>query len=297
MKIVIAGASGFVGAALVPALSGRGEVIALTRGEKGVAGARTVRWNPSAPGAWQDEVASSDVIINLAGASIGAGRWTSERKAQLVSSRLESTAAIVDVLAKNSRADRTLINASAVGYYGSRGDEVLTEESSGGSDFLADLCKRWEAAAMKAEGSARVVIPRLGVVLGPGGGALPQMLLPFRLFAGGPIGSGAQWMSWIDRRDLTSIILWFIDLNNARGVYNASSPEPVTNREFAKTAGSVLSRPSFFPVPAVALRLGLGEMADALLLASQRAAPRRLVEDGFEFRHAALEQTLQSSVG
>ncbi|HVT03502.1 MAG TPA: TIGR01777 family oxidoreductase [Thermoanaerobaculia bacterium] len=296
MKTVIAGASGFVGQALVPALSGRGEVVALSRGDTDVPGARTVRWDPSVSGVWQDEVASSDVVINLAGASIGAGRWTPKRKAKLVSSRLDSTAAIVDVLKKNIRSDRTLINASAVGYYGSRGDEVLTEKSAAGNDFLADLCKRWEAAALAAEGSARVVISRLGVVLGPGGGALPQMLLPFKFFVGGPIGRGNQWMSWIDRRDLTAIVLWLLDHKSARGVYNAASPEPVTNRAFAKTAGSVMSRPSIFPAPPLALRLGLGEMADALLLSSQRAVPHRLLEGGFEFRHAELDQTLAFSV-
>jgi len=296
LKIIIAGASGFVGQGLIPELSLRGEVVALSRGEAQIAGVRTVRWSPSSQGAWQDELGSADVVINLAGASIGAGRWTAERKASLVSSRIDSTEAIVGVLNKSPRSDRLLINASAVGYYGSRGSEELTEESGPGSDFLADLCKRWEAAARAAESAARVVITRLGVVLGPDGGALPQMLLPFKLFAGGPIGKGQQWMSWIDRRDVTAIFLWVIDHEQAGGVYNASSPEPVTNREFATTAGSVLSRPSFFPAPPLALRLGLGEMADALLLASQRVIPRRLTAEGFVFGHAGLRDTLESSV-
>jgi len=267
MRIAISGGTGFIGSAVVQRLRERGdEVIVLRRGE----------------------VQIGDVNINLAGENIGK-RWTRERKRRIVESRVDTTNAIVDAR------PRVLINASAVGFYGPRGDEILDESSEGGAGFLAEVTRAWEATAHRADDFARVVIFRFGVVLGAGGGALKQMMLPFRFGAGGPIGSGRQWMSWIDRQDVVRAIEWAIDNPNVRGVYNITSPEPLRNRDFAHALGRVMHRPSIMPAPGFALRIALGEMADEMLLTGQRVVPARALREGFAFRYPTLESSLAAN--
>lgn len=291
MKIVIAGGTGFIGEPLVRRLAARGDdVTVLTRNPAKVEIGRGVQWDARTQGAWSVEAASADVVINLAGENI-AGRWTEEKKKRAVDSRLNATHAIVEALQREPSRTRTLINASAVGIYGNRGDETLDEHSSRGSGFLADLVGRWEAAAREAEPLARLVIVRFGVVLAPDGGALKQMLLPFKLGVGGPLGNGRQWMPWIDREDVLRILEWAISNEHARGVYNATAPDPVRNRELARQLGRALHRPAFLPAPAFALRLLFGQMADEALLASQRALPVRLASDGFAFERKTLGES------
>jgi uncharacterized protein (TIGR01777 family) len=293
MRILVAGGSGFIGTALVQRLSLSHSVTLLSRGpSRSGSGPAVVSWSDPR---WRDEVGAADVVVNLAGENIGSGRWTAAKKERLVSSRVSTTERIVEVLAATPARSRTLINASAVGFYGSRGDEVLTEASAGGDDFLARLCRNWERAASAATGTARVVIFRFGVVLGPGG-SLEKMALPFRLFAGGPMGSGRQWISWIDRDDLEGLIEWAIGDQTATGTYNATSPNPVTNADLARELGRVLRRPSLLPAPRVALRLVLGEMADALLLASQRALPERVVKAGYTFQRPSVGASLEAAL-
>jgi len=298
VKIVIAGGSGFVGQPLVEALLARGDDVAvLTRNASHVRLGRPLEWDGQTRGAWSDAVASADAIVNLAGENIGEGRWTAERKRRLVSSRIEATNAIVEALRRAPSRARVLVNASAVGFYGNRGDEVLDESSPRGDGFLADLVEQWESAARGAEGMARLVVLRFGVVLDRSGGALKKMMLPFRFGAGGPIGSGAQWMSWIDREDVVRIIVWAIDHDRVRGVYNATSPQPVRNRDFTRSLGSAMHRPAFMPVPALALRVMFGQMAEEVLLGGQRVVPRRAAAEGFVFARPALDAALARELG
>lgn len=293
MRVVIAGGSGFLGEALARHLGTRAEVSILTRGTSRVRVGSPVVWDPRTRGPWCEIVAASDVVINLAGENIGAGRWTRSRKESLVTSRLVPARALAAVFREHPRAGRVFISASATGYYGARGDEIIDEEAAPGDGFLAHLAVEWEAAAREAEGAARLVIPRIGVVLAPHGGALAKMILPFRLFAGGPMGTGRQWMSWIHLDDVVALVSWFIDTPHAGGVYNATAPEPVRNREFARALGRALSRPAVIPIPAIAIRLALGEMADALLLSGQRVVPRRAMAEGFAFRASGIADALR----
>jgi uncharacterized protein (TIGR01777 family) len=285
LRIVVAGGTGFLGSAIVERLAHDHSVEILSRDPECIAKG-ALRW-ADAP----EAIASADVVVNLAGESIGSGRWTDAKKRKLTGSRVDSTKAIVAALASAPAGSRVLINASAVGFYGSRGDEVLTEDSSGGEDFLARLCREWEDAALEAGAVARVVVFRFGVVFGPGG-ALDRMILPFRLFAGGPLGSGRQWISWIDRQDVVGLISWAIATPAVRGIYNATSPGPVTSRELSREIGTILHRPSFLPTPAPVLRLALGEMADGLLLASQRAVPSKVLSQGYRFEFPSLSSSL-----
>lgn len=294
MKIVVAGGSGFIGSALVARLVRRGDDVAvLSRDPSRVRNGRGVQWSPGSDGAWQQEVASADVVVNLAGENIGGARWSEERKRTLVASRIEPTRAIVAALARGAGKKPVLINASAVGFYGDAGDTELSESSPQGRGFLADLAKRWEEEARSATCVARVALLRIGVVLAPDGGALEKMLLPFKLFAGGRFGSGKQWMSWIDRDDLLRMFEWAIDEPRVAGTYNATAPFPVRNSEFATTLAKVLARPALLPAPAFALRAALGEMAEPLLLDSQRALPVRAGREGFVFAWPHLEESLR----
>jgi len=294
MKIVVAGGTGFIGEALVRRLAERGEdVTVLTRNpRKG-----GLQWDGRSQGPWSDDVAQADVVINLAGENISEGRWTAARKRRLLDSRLHATHAIVEALRREPSRPRTLINASAVGLYGNRGDELLDESSPRGDGFLAELVERWETAARFAEPFARLVLIRFGVVLAAEGGALKKLLLPFKLGVGGPIGSGKQWMSWIDREDALRLIEWTIDNPQARGVYNATSPEPLRNRDFSRALARALHRPALVPTPPFALRALFGEMADEALLASQRAVPRRAMDEGFRFERSTLAESLARQLG
>jgi uncharacterized protein len=290
MKIIVAGGTGFIGEPLVRRLLAPGnDVAVLTRNPAKVRAGRPLSWEQAG------EAASADVVINLAGENVGGGRWTEARKKRIIESRVDATSALVEAV--NSRPDprRTFINASAVGYYGLRGDETLDETAPPGEGFLAEVVKRWEELARRAEGAARVVILRFGVVLGPGG-ALGKMLLPFKLGLGGPIGSGRQWMSWVDRDDVLRMIDWAIERESASGIYNVTAPTPVTNREFTRALGRALHRPAFMPMPAFALRIALGEMADEILLGGQRVVPARAAAEGFSFAYPELDAAMRHAV-
>ncbi|MDQ3279874.1 MAG: TIGR01777 family oxidoreductase [Acidobacteriota bacterium] len=293
MKIVVAGGSGFIGEPLVARLVSRGnDVAVLTRNRAHVRTGRAVEWEGRNQGAWSEEVASADAIVNLAGENIAGGRWTEQRKRRLLESRLNATRAIVEALRRAPAKPRVLANASAIGIYGDRGEETVDETSARGAGFLADLTEQWEAAAREAEPFARVVLLRFGIVLAASGGALQKMILPFKLGAGGPIGSGEQWMSWVAREDALRIIDWTMTNDRARGVYNVTAPEPVRNRDFARALGRALSRPAILPTPAFALKIAFGQMADDALLAGQRVLPRRALADGFRFEVSGLDEAL-----
>jgi len=293
MRITVAGGTGFLGEPLVRRLTARGDdVVVLSRNPAKVRAGRGVAWDGRTQGAWSEHVAGADVVINLAGENVGEGRWTEERKKKLTASRLDATHAIIEAMRNAPPRKRALINASAVGYYGLRGDEALDENGSRGAGFLAELVDQWESAAREAESLARLVLLRFGVVLAADGGALKKMLPPFRLGAGGRIGSGEQWMSWVDREDVLRFIEWAIDSESARGIYNVTAPEPVRNRDFTRALGRALHRPAIFPVPAFGLRLAFGQMADEVLLGGQRAVSARAEREGFVFEARTIDQSL-----
>jgi uncharacterized protein (TIGR01777 family) len=297
MKILVAGSTGLVGNALVSMLTKDGHTVCrLMRAESRVAGGTkygfNVAWNP-ATGELGGAAVGADAIVNLAGASIADGRWTAERKQLLRSSRIDTTCSLVNALAKMDARPRVLVSASAIGIYGNRGDELLTEESKAGTDFLAGLAQAWEAEALKAEAlGIRVVLARFGIILARDGGALAKMLLPFKLGAGGRLGSGQQWMSWVTLEDVVGSLRIALEKNEVRGAANIVAPQPVRNAEFTKALAKAIHRPAVFPAPAFALRLALGEMADALLLSSQRVVPKRLEMAGYKFSHAELPAAL-----
>ena len=291
MKILVAGGSGFIGAPLVGRLLARGQdVTVLTRHPAKVRAGRAIPWTAAV-----GEIAAADVVINLVGENVGA-RWTAEQKRRILESRTEATRTLADAIRIGRGKSKTLINASAVGYYGPRGDELLDEKSPPGAGFLAEVVRRWEEEAHRADDAARVAILRFGVVLAADGGALKRMLLPFRLGAGGPIGSGQQWMSWVDREDVLRAIEWAIDQSKVRGVYNITSPVPVTNRDFARGLGRALHRPAVMPTPAFALRAVFGEMADEMLLNGQRVVPARATAEGFTFAYPTIDSSLAHSL-
>ena len=297
MKILITGSTGLVGTALVHLLVQEGHTVCrLVRPgtilKEGVGEGLQVGWNP-ATGELGGAGVGPDAVVNLAGASIAGGRWTAARKAALQSSRVDLTRALVAALAKMNVRPRVLVSASATGVYGNRGDQVLTEESRPGNDFLADLAKAWEAEAAKAEAiGVRVVLARFGVILARDGGALPRMILPLKIFVGGKLGSGKQWMPWISLQDALAVLRFALEKNDVRGAVNAVAPQPLQNADFTKLLARAMHRPALFPAPAFALRLLLGEMAGALLLSSQRAIPEKLQRLGFRFQHADLASAL-----
>jgi len=298
MKLVIAGGTGFIGSALCTRLLERGHSLTvLTRSPSPAtisASKNWITWVPGSVGAWEGALDGADGVINLAGESIAAKRWTEAQKEKIRSSRINTTHALVAAVAKAKEKPKFLLNASAVGYYGPHEDEVLTEETGPGSDFLSRVCVGWEEEARKAESHGlRVVRLRTGIVLGRGGGALAKMVPPFKLFAGGPLGTGRQWMSWIQMEDEIGLILFSMDNPNAHGAINATAPGSVTMKEFCKTLGKVLQRPSWAPVPAFALRLLLGEMAD-MLLTGQRVIPAQAQRLGYNFRYPTLYEALQA---
>jgi uncharacterized protein (TIGR01777 family) len=299
MKILITGSTGMVGTALTSALANSGHTVCrLMRPESGVAeGTKegfNVAWNP-ATGELGGAAVGADSAVNLAGASIAGARWTAKRKALLRASRIDTTRALVMALAKMNARPSVLVSASAIGIYGNRADELLTEESKAGADFLAELAQDWEAEALKAEAlGIRVVLARFGIILSRDGGALSKMLLPFKLGLGGKLGSGQQWMSWVTLKDVVGTIQLAIEKGQVRGALNIVAPQPVRNTEFRKVLAKALHRPALFPAPAFALRIALGEMADALLLSSQRVLPQRLEQTGYRFLQANLASALKS---
>ncbi|MBI2756630.1 MAG: TIGR01777 family protein [Chloroflexi bacterium] len=304
MQVVIAGGSGFIGVHLARSLAATGHQVVILSRSGGVppgGAAERVRWDPGdVTGPWASAVAGADAVVNLAGTSIANGRWTPARKALLRSSRLAATNALVRAIerAPQGRRPRVLVSASAIGFYGDRGAEVLTERSQPGADFLAALCQEWEGAARGAERlGVRVALLRTGIVLDRDGGALPRMLLPFRLLAGGPLGSGTQWTSWIHVDDEVGILRHAIEQDSASGPLNATAPNPVTMRDMAASIGRALGRPSWLPAPAFALKLALGEMAGPLLLASQRVLPEATLASGYTFRFTGLDGALRDLLG
>ena len=304
MNVVVAGGRGFIGAPLVAALRGQGDVVTVlsrTVGPGLPAGAGVMAWPAApehAPSPWRQAVAGADAIVNLSGESIAGGRWTPAQKQRILQSRVNATRAIVEAASAAERPGRVLVNASAVGFYGPRGDEPVTENDGPGGDFLSGVCAAWEAEARRAaSGGLRVVLPRFGLVLARDGGALPRMAMPFRLFAGGPLGSGRQWVPWIHRDDVVALLLLLVADSAARGPVNAVGPEPARNRDFARALGRALGRPSWLPAPAPLLRLALGEAADGLLLAGQRALPQRAGALGYRFRHTTVGAALRAVYG
>lgn len=282
MKVLITGGTGFVGRELCELLVGRGDdVVVLTRGASRASGrVRFVAFD----GPWQRELDDSDAVVNLAGAPIFEGRWTERRREELVSSRVGLTRTLAAALGQAASRKRVLVSGSAVGYYGMReGDRLLDERSPAGDDFLAGLCVAWEAAAREAEAPrTRVAIARVGIVLGRGGGALSKMVPAFRAFVGGPLGSGHQYMSWIHLRDAARALLFAVDRESLTGPFNVTAPAPATMNDLSAELARALRRPSLFRVPGAALRLALGQSADALLT-GQRALPRALADSGFSF--------------
>ena len=293
MKILVTGASGLVGSALVQLLADSGhEVVRLGRTAPGPA---DLRWDPDAGVLEAAALEGFDGVIHLAGENIAAGRWNAARKRRIRESRVQGTRLLARTLANLERPPGVLVSASAVGFYGDRGDEELSEQSPAGSGFLSEVCREWEAATEAAAGKGiRVVHARLGVVLSRDGGALAKMLMPFKLGAGGIVGSGRQYMSWITLEDTAAALAHLLVTETAAGPVNVVAPAPVTNREFTKTLGRVLRRPTLFPLPAFVARLVFGEMADALLLGSTRVKPASLLDSGYVFRHGSLEEGLRA---
>lgn len=302
MRVFVTGATGLVGRRMVRRLHERGDqILILTRralhanqlfGNK----AAVVEGDPMRSGDWMKAIADCDAVIHLAAENVFARRWNPDFKKMLYDSRIVSTQNVVAALQRQPmRADgqaKVLVNASAIGYYGPHGDEQLTEDSPAGSDFLAQLCIDWEQAARTAEAAGvRVVLVRIGVVLDRDGGALAKLMTPFRLFAGGPVGSGRQWMSWIHYADLASLFLFALENENTRGPLNGTAPNPVTNREFSKTLGHVLHRPSLVWTPQFALRVVLGEVAN-IVATGQRVLPTRSMDLGFSFQYPLLDAAL-----
>ncbi len=290
-RILVSGVSGPIGAALLPSLKSRGyEVTRLVRGTP--AGSDQIAWNPGQPIA-PEKVSGFDAVIHLAGESI-VGRWTKAKKIKIRESRVAGTTNLAAALAQADPKPRVFVCSSAIGYYGDRGNEVLHETSKSGVGFLPDVCREWEAATQAAaKAGIRTVQMRTGVVLSPQGGALSKMLLPFKMGVGGKIGDGWQWMSWIDVQDVVGAIHHILKSDLLQGPVNIVAPKPVTNAEFTKTLGSVLSRPAILPVPALAVKLAFGEMGETVLLGSQRVEPTQLVMSGYPFRFSTLQASLE----
>ena len=292
MKIVVAGGSGFLGRRLVGACRSDGhDVTVLTRHPHG---ADEVEWTPGTAGSWARVLEHADAVVNLAGEGIADKRWTDERKREILDSRVLATRALSDGIRGCAHPPRLFLSASAIGIYGVRGDEELTERSNAGSDFLATICKVWEKEAREAAGVTRVVLLRTGVVLARDGGALPRMALPFRFYVGGRLGSGRQYMSWIHVDDWVGMVRWISSNAASSGPVNVTAPSPVTNEQFTRELAAAMHRPAMVPVPAFALRTILGrEMADALLLGGQRVLPATAQQLGFQFKFAKLEPALR----
>ncbi|MBN3893210.1 MAG: TIGR01777 family protein [Nostoc sp. JL31] len=301
MKVAITGATGFVGSRLVQRLQGEGHtIVVLTRNttfaqkvfpSEAFPSVEIVAYTPNASGSWQSVIASCDGVVNLAGEPIGEGRWTPERKQEILNSRKLGTQKIVEAIANANPKPSVLINASAIGYYGTSETATFDETSLSGNDFLAQVCQAWEAEARKVkDAGVRLVILRFGIVLG-NGGALGKMIPPFKLFAGGPIGSGRQWFSWIHVDDLVNLILQALTKPEIEGVYNATAPNPVRMADLSQTMGQVMNRPSWLPVPAFAIEALLGDGA-IVVLEGQQVIPKRTVQTGFEYKYPNLQSAL-----
>jgi uncharacterized protein len=302
MKVAITGATGFVGSLLVKRLHAKDhQIVVLTRNttfaqkvfpSEAFPNVEIVAYTPKTSGSWQSVIASCDGVVNLAGEPIGEGRWTPERKQEILNSRKLGTQKIVEAIVNANPKPTVLINASAIGYYGTSETAIFDETSISGNDFLAQVCQAWEAEARKVKDvGVRLVILRLGIVLG-NGGALGKMIPPFKLFAGGPIGSGRQWFSWIHVEDLVNLIVQALTKPEIEGVYNATAPNPVRMADLSQTLGQVMNRPSWLPVPAFAIEALLGDGA-VVVLEGQQVLPKRTVETGFEYKYPNLQSALK----
>jgi uncharacterized protein (TIGR01777 family) len=294
MKILISGSHGLVGTALIKSWEAAGhEISRLVRHYPN--SSSEIEWSPDRYSIALARIEGFDAVISLAGESIAEGRWTDEKKRRIRESRVKGTKLLGDALANLTNRPKTFICASAIGYYGNRGDEILTEESAPGNDFLAEVCVEWErATALATEKGIRVVNARFGIILDANGGALKKMLPPFRMGVGGRIGNGKQWMSWIALDDVVGALNFVLANDTLRGPVNFVAPNPVTNAEFTKTLGKILSRPTLFPIPAFGVRLIFGEMGEALLLGGQRVVPERLKSTSYQFHYSQLEPALSA---
>ncbi|GIK67088.1 MAG: epimerase [Chloroflexota bacterium] len=298
MRVIITGGTGLIGSALAKSLLADGhEVIVLSRNPgsaKIEPGVRIENWTARSGDGWSSLITSDTAIINLAGAGIGDKRWSEDRKKLILESRVNAGAAVVDAIEKASEKPRVVIQSSAVGYYGTPGDQILTEDSPAGDDFQADVCKQWEDSTKTVEGmEVRRVVIRSGVVLSMDGGAFPRMLLPFKLMVGGPIGNGSHWFPWIHIDDEIKAIRFLIENEGAKGVFNVMAPNPLTNGDFTHEVGKIMQKPAVIPVPKLALQLMFGEMA-IILIEGQRAIPKRLQEHNFEFVYPTVEPALKN---
>ncbi|MHC4293129.1 MAG: TIGR01777 family oxidoreductase [Planctomycetota bacterium] len=298
MKVVVTGATGFIGQVLCNMLVNCHQVVALTRNVQKAKSAlahsvEIMSWDGRNPGKWQNCIDNSDAIINLAGTNVASGRWTTKKKHNILNSRLDTIRALSEAISSSKVKPKVFIQSSAIGYYGSRGTEPLDEDSESGNGFLAEVCKEVELKSREFESlGLRLVIIRSGVVLGSRGGALPRMIRPFRFYAGGILGRGRQLISWIILDDEISAIKHLLENDTLKGIFNLTSPSPVTNRDFFKAVGRVLNRPCWLAVPVIALKILLGEMGEELLLSSQKVYPKRLLDEGFKFMHSDLRSAL-----
>jgi uncharacterized protein len=293
VRVVIAGGTGFLGRPLAAALARHGHEVAILTRRTGAPAPGHVPWTPDgAAGPWAAALDGAGAVVNLAGASIGGGRWTPDRKRELRDSRIRATRSLVAAVRAASSPPRVFVSVSGVGYYGPRGSEEVAEDERPGSDFLGELGVAWEHEAQAAADVARLIVLRNGLVLAADGGLLQQMLRPFKLGVGGVLGSGDQYLPWIHRRDWIDLVRWSLTSEAVHGTFNATAPGSVTNREFTVTLAKVLGRPHFMRVPASVLRLALGELAEAALT-GQRAVPRKALAMGFHFRWPALEPALR----
>ncbi len=302
MKIAIAGATGFVGSRLVERLQAeRHQVLVLTRNPSAAQkvfptsafpNLEIIAYTPTESGSWQEAIAGCEGVVNLAGEPIAEGRWTAQRKQEILSSRQLGTQKIVEAIAKAHPKPSVLVNASAIGYYGTSETATFDETSPPGNDFLAQVCQAWEAEANKVkDAGVRLVILRLGIVLGQGG-AIARMIAPFKLFAGGPIGTGRQWFSWIHRDDLVNLIIQALTRPEIEGILNATAPNPVRMAELAQTLGQVMNRPSWLPVPGFAIEVLLGDGA-IVVLEGQQVLPQRPLDYSFEYQYSTVKQALE----
>ena len=302
MKVIVTGSGGLVGRALVRSLLAEGHsVTRLVRGgaqQFRTPGSNAVEWNPDKGAIDAAALEGHDAAVRLAGEPIAEGRWDDAKKRRIMESRAKGTRLIAETIAGLKEKPRVLVSASAIGFYGDRGAEVMREESASGEGFLSEVCREWEKATLAAsQAGVRVVHVRIGFVLSGEGGGLPKMLTPFKLGVGGKVGSGEQYLSWITLEDLVRVMRRAMEDESMRGPVNAVAPNAVTNEEFTKALGRVLGRPTILPVPTFALRIAFGEVADAVMLASTRVEPARLKEAGFDFKHADIEGALRSVLG
>ena len=303
-RIIVTGATGFIGKALCfRLLEEKYDVVALSRSkEKGEkifgTDATVVEWDGKSSEVWQDYANGAYAVVNLAGENIGSGRWTPKRKQSILQSRLDAGRAIVEAAKSVEKKPRVIIQASAIGYYGSRGDEIIDESSSPGESFLVEVVKKWEQSTQGVESlKIRRVIIRSSIVLGNEGGVFLRLVKPFRLFVGGHLGSGKQWFSWIHLEDEVKAILFLIEREDLSGVFNLTAPHQLIQKDFFHILGKIMKRPSWFPVPGFVLRLIFGEMAKDTLLSGQRVAPRRLLEAGYRFLYPQAELAIKEILG